>query len=218
MLLPCIAAGGAEPYFCTGEGCVLRYVRRYADSGKVRWRQTLRIEEVSPAEEGSMDVLYTSDIKEDNGKQMYGGPISLRTRVLPSGDIEMNMGETACAIFRNIFPRARNSFTGGEALLPSDAKPGDTHPDVHSIVRTLLGATYHIDITEREVVGQERLSTPAGDFECLVTKEHKSEKGPGRNRVTTSYTWYARGVGMIRHDTYIKGKLDTSEVLESIEK
>ena len=63
----------------------------------------------------------------------------------------------------------------------------------------------------------EVLSTPAGDFDCVVVSEHKVEKGPGRNRVTTALTWYARGTGMVRHDTYDRNmKLETSEVLIGI--
>ena len=50
-----------------------------------------------------------------------------------------------------------------------------------------------------------------------MVSEHKVEKGMMRNRVTTARTWYARGIGMVRHDTYDRNlKLETTEVLEKI--
>ena len=57
-----------------------------------------------------------------------------------------------------------------------------------------------------------------GKFECIVIRERKVEKGMGRNRHTIADTWYARGVGMVRHDTHDPDlNLLTSEVLTSIE-
>ena len=51
-----------------------------------------------------------------------------------------------------------------------------------------------------------------------MVSEHKVERGLGRNRVTTALTWYARGIGMVRHDTYDKDMvLETSEVLIEID-
>ena len=48
-------------------------------------------------------------------------------------------------------------------------------------------------------------------------RERKVEKGMGRNRHTVADTWYARGIGMVRHDTYSPElELQTSERLVSI--
>ena len=77
--------------------------------------------------------------------------------------------------------------------------------------------TMNVTVTERRVLGTDTLTTPAGTFPCVIVSEHKVEKGMMRNRVTTARTWYARGVGMVRHDTYDRNlKLETTEVLEKI--
>ena len=80
-----------------------------------------------------------------------------------------------------------------------------------------MGLTWRVRVTDRKVLRVERLETPAGMFDCPVVSEHKVEKGPGRNRETTALTWYAEGIGMVRHDTYDRsGLLETSEVLTGI--
>ena len=101
-------------------------------------------------------------------------------------------------------------------MLPSVLMPGDTLQSASGKVRA-LGMTMNVTVTERLVLGTDTLTTPAGTFPCVIVSEHKVEKGMMRNRVTTARTWYACGVGMVRHDTYDRNlKLETTEVLEKI--
>ena len=51
----------------------------------------------------------------------------------------------------------------------------------------------------------------------MVVEEHKVESGPGHHRDVTNLTWYSKGIGYVRHDTFVKGVPDTSEILYSIE-
>ena len=100
--------------------------------------------------------------------------------------------------------------------MPSHLSTRDTLPDVYASVR-VFGLTMKITVTERKVLREETITTPAGKFNCMVIRERKVEKGMGRNRHTIADTWYAKGIGMVRHDTYDTDlKLLTSEILTAI--
>ena len=80
---------------------------------------------------------------------------------------------------------------------------------------TVAGLPCKVSVTDRKVVGRERITVPAGTFDCVVVLEHKSQR-LGKLVVSYAYTWYAAGIGMIRHDTYVKGSLKTTERLVSL--
>lgn len=214
LLLPGLAAPAAEPYFCTQPGRMLYYERLEAGSGKLQRTTTWAIDSVRPAGDGTV-VDYTFALNKPGGAPMYGGPAQMSVRIDGRGDVRMDVGGTMKVIFAGMFPRAEIVSTGDQTLLPVDMRPGDSLPDAHSVV-SVLKMKYRTDVMQREVLREERITVPAGTFDCVVVREHKVERGPGRNRVTTSETWYARGIGYVRHDTYDKNlKLETSEVLKN---
>jgi hypothetical protein len=86
-------------------------------------------------------------------------------------------------------------------FLPADMKPGDKLPDGRGTVKTGV-MTHSREIIEREVLRYERVTVPAGTFDCIVVREHKIERGIGRNRDTLTENWYAPGIGPVRHDSY----------------
>lgn len=147
---------------------------------------------------------------------MYGGPVALKVTVKQDGDVEMDAAQAVAAVFSNILGTRNVRTSGGLTVLPSDMEPGDTLPDVSGSA-TAGPVSMKVDVTGRKVLRRETLTTAAGTFDCIVVQEHKVEKGSLRNRVTTAQTWYARGVGMVRHDTYDKHmELETTEVLVKI--
>ena len=213
LLLSCLAASAGEPYFCVREGAELCYERTDASSGRLRRTTTWRIDAVSAAGSG-FRVDYTFTLRRPGGAPMYGGPSEMSVEVDTGGDVRMDLGATMRAVFANMFPGADILSEGEPTLLPAGMQPGDALPDAHSVV-TVLGMKYRTTVTERRVLRRERITIPAGSFDCVVVREHKVERGPGRNRVTTADTWYAPGVGYVRHDTYDKNlRLETTEVLK----
>jgi hypothetical protein len=189
-------AQSAEPYFCTRENSVLKYIRKDT-KGAVKWYHTMSI--------GTQDgdtLDYTSFIENHKRKPYYGDTPAQLDAIIREGEVTLNVAESVAAVFRTIFPKnTKITTTGGESALPCDMAPGDTLPDVYASVKA-LGMKMKIEVTDRRVLRYETISTPAGDFDCIVVRETKLEKGMGRNRHTTADTWYARGVGMVRHDTH----------------
>ena len=101
--------------------------------------------------------------------------------------------------------------------MKATAKPGDKLEEIHAEV-AWSGIKYNIDYTERSVVKKETITVPGGTFECIVIKEHKKESAPLYKRERITYTWYALGYGMIKHDSFfLDGRQETSEQLYGIE-
>ena len=63
-----------------------------------------------------------------------------------------------------------------------------------------------VTISDRKVVAEETLNTPAGEFDCAVLEQTVSTKMM-MSIIMESKEWYTPGVGMIKSESYRKGKL-----------
>lgn len=203
------------PYFCNVEDSVLEYVRTTAE-GDVKWYHTMTIGDVRQAGDTTL-IDYTSYILNHKRKPYYGDEPAQLQATVNKGTVTLDVAESVAAVFRTLLPSGTKiTSAGGESSLPSDMAPGDVLADVHAFVKA-LGLTMKISVIERKALRYETITTPAGTFDCIVVRERKVEKGMGRNRHTVADTWYARGIGMVRHDTYSpEFELQTSERLVSI--
>lgn len=203
------------PYFCNKANTTLEYTRTTAE-GDVKWYHTMKIGNIK--NNGDTTIInYTSFIVNHKHKPYYGDEPAQLTAAVTQKGTTLNVAESAAAVFRTIFPKkTKITSTGGESTLPSDMAQGDTLTSVYASVKA-LGLTMKITVIHRQVLKKETIRTPAGEFDCIVIRERKVEKGMGRNRHTIADTWYSKGTGMVRHDTYNPElELQTSEVLTSI--
>ena len=210
-----MAGQETAPYFCNKANTVLEYTRTNTD-GSIKWYHTMAIKQMVGGKNGTT-ANYTSYIQTPKHKPYYGKSPAELTATITNNGVTLNVAESVAAIFRTIFPdNIKITSTGGESTLPSNITPGDTLPNVNASVK-VLGMTMVITVTERQVLRHETIHTPAGTYHCIVIREKKLEKGMGRNRHTIADTWYARGLGMVRHDTYnLNLQLQTSEILTAI--
>ena len=213
LLLP-LRQVRAQGYFLDNPDVKLEYVRKSVCDGKFVWRHTLRITGI--ADKGtSAEYTTESDFTKQNGKQLFHSAV-VETTVVDknTGNVTMNVGEAAASY---IEARTGLNATGQSrpSSMPATLEPGDTLQSVYSTIK-VGPLTYTVVFKERKVLRRETISVPAGTFDCIVLSEQRQEKGPGYNRDKTNVSWYCKGVGYVRHDTYIKGKLDTSEILYSI--
>lgn len=213
LLLSGLSALAGEPYFCVQPGRTLYYERTKPSGGRLERTTTMRIGAVTSSGMGR-HVEYLFLLQGPDGKDLYGGEAPMSTEIAADGSVQVDVGAQLAAVLHNLFPNATLRSEGRPAVLPAVMRPGDRLPDAHCSVSTGM-LTYTVDITEREVLREESISVPAGSFDCVVVREHKVERGPGRNRNTFSDSWYAPGVGYVRHDTYDRNmRLDTTEVLK----
>lgn len=205
----------AQPFFCDKAGTELYYVRTFADDGDVKWTNTLSIKSIDSAPDGSQTIHYSMMRSSADGDEQMKRPAELSVHITPGGDTVMSVGETMALSIKGFFPKMKVTATGEDSILPNDMKPGDILADASAVAKA-MGISYSVKVIERKVIGEDTITTPAGTFDCVIVSEHKLEKAPGYSRDTVAKTWYARGIGMVRHDTYKKGVISTSEILMSI--
>ncbi len=205
-----------EPYFCTHQGMSIEYTRREPD-GKVKWYHQMKIISV-PDNVLNGETIYTSLILSPKRKSRFEKPLEV-TAYIKNGAVEIELGLLMVNIFKSVAGESlKVTATGARTVLPYIMKKGERLPNASTAVKT-FGMTMNVDVTERKIIGLDTLTTDVGVFPCVIVQEHKVEKGMGRNRVTTANTWYARGMGMVRHDTYDKnGQLESIELITKIEK
>ena len=202
-----------QGYICDREGARLEYVRKEAGDGSFRWRHVLTVISVEGTATDRKMTTSSAFLK-NNGKPLYKSDV-VELFSINGEDVSADMGNAMASYVKaRIGMNATGS--GSNSVLPADMQPGDTLPSVTA--QTKVGPlTYRVRVWNRHDLCEETISGPAGTFRCMVLEERKIESGPGHHRDVTNITWYSKGIGYVRHDTYIKGVLDTSEILYSIE-
>lgn len=217
LLLPGFSALAGGPYFCNQAGRKLYYERYSAGKGKLVQTTVLDFMAVNPDETG-LKVEYVMSVTKPNGRPLYGGPADLTVVITAGNDVLMDLGDSIQKFLKNLFPHSRVKMLENiPALIPAAMQPGDTLPDTHFLMN-VGSLKCSINVDGRTVLRNERIETPAGTFDCMVVRERKTEKQPIATKVTWSDSWYAPGIGYVRHDSYDKNmELESSELLIRID-
>ena len=206
-------AAGAQGYCCDRQGAKLEYVRKNIKDGSTEWRHIMNITDVKKMSDGTQ-ITSASTFLKANGKPYYKGDIIEEVVLRPNNDVWVDMEAVTINYVKGRFG-LNATADAAPSIIPADMAPGDTLPQVTGKGKVSL-ISFSYRIWDRKVLRYETISLPAGTFDCVVLQERKLESGPGHNREVLNHTWYCKGVGMVRHDTYIDGKLDTSETLTQI--
>lgn len=215
-LTPTLAYNYPTAYFCTEKGATLVYERRTPSSGKLWWRHTMHIHDVTQRPDGALDVAFSTHLQSEQVKSPVEEPVPAWATVLTSGDVQINVATTAATAVKQMFKSLKFKSEGGVSTLEAKATPGDSLQEIHAII-SWSAFRYTIDYTERKVLRHETISVPAGTFRCIVVHERKIERRPFYKNDRITLTWYALGYGLVRHDTFFPdGQLESSEQLVSV--
>ncbi len=114
-------------------------------------------------------------------------------------------------------------ITGDKMDIPSHLEVGQSFKDLTYNIKmgmsgmTIMNRTF--TVKDRKVEGKEKVTTPAGTFDCFkMTYTTTSQGGIGAGTMK-SISWYAKDTGMVKTETYSeKGSLMNRQVLSKIEK
>lgn len=108
------------------------------------------------------------------------------------------------------------TITGDNLEMPTNMKVGDYLRDA-SVTMDLSAIKMTVEIFNRKVEGEEILHTPAGEFDCLIISQTIKTKAIISMQMETK-EWYAQGTGMVKSETYKKGKLMGYTILTQFSK
>jgi hypothetical protein len=120
-------------------------------------------------------------------------------------------------------PNMKVEVTGDKMDIPSDLRVGQTLKDItYNMKMSMSGMNLmnrDFKVTNRKVESQEKVTTPAGTFDCLkITFNTTSEKGLGSGTIKSAM-WYAKDAGLVKTENYKEdGKLMSRQVLTKISK
>lgn len=199
-----------QGFFCDRVGAQLEYVRTNSQDGSLKWRHLLTVENVESSN-GARQVTASSAFYKAGGKRLYKANVTENMLIDGEYNVHSHLGELMAS-----YIKARTGlnakYGGSYTVLPSAIEPGDTLESVSASVK-VGPLEYSLEVWGRKVLRYETLSVPAGSFDCIVVEEFKRESGPGHNREVTNLTWYCKGVGYVRHDSFEQDGTHTCEIL-----
>ena len=195
-----LTALAQQPFICTTDGAKLVYVTTDA-KGNESGRTEMEIIHVTSSGDNYSITQLTS---------MYIGGTALTepfetVATVKDGDVFVDFGGGLTV-----------AAEGAGFVLPKHMDVGLQLPKGEVTVE-ILGIKNKMDITFHEVVAKEDLTVPAGTFECYVVERRYTAKVLGIKTTASTKAWYARGIGVVRTDTFDKkGKLTSSQVLQEL--
>ncbi len=106
----------------------------------------------------------------------------------------------------------------GEISIPAEMKVGDEYGGGQFKIEA-NGIANKATIHYRKVVGEEKITTNAGTFHCMIFEQLSEMRVLGIKQKAIVKTWYAKNVGDVKSETYSTGgKLRSRTILEEFGK
>ncbi len=191
-----------EPFCCVTPGAELTYLSIDA-KGKETGTSVTKIKSVSGSD-GNYNMTQVITMYA-NGAQLLQ-PVEIKTTI-KDGNASVALGGGMVV-----------EVDGAEPIIPSNMEVGQ-ELETGEMTVTMGIVKAKQNISSNKVVAKEEITVPAGTFDCyVVMQEYTASLGPLKVKGSQK-TWYARGVGNVKSETYDKkGKLTSSQVLKEFKK
>ena len=232
MLMSVMALGQSlEPFFSSKPGRVLVYEDLDADGNLISVNADSLAVMTGDFEEGQATVVSTIINQGDSSR--------FRSKVLMKfdrGEAIMDMAALMEEAMQEGMRQSLNAMGDGDDAenqaamneildnttvsgecrgIPADIYEGMELPD-YSIEIKIMFITSKMGCKDRKVIGRESVTTPAGTFDCYVIEETMTAKAMMVNEKPRQVSWYARGVGLVKQQTFDKKKLTGTTLLTAI--
>ena len=118
------------------------------------------------------------------------------------------------AIFEKVGEKANKmEITGNDMESPSNLKVGDNLPDSNigmALKMGFINIKMSANITDRKVESAEKIEVEAGNFDTYKVTNTISANAMGMKTSSKSAEWIAKGVGMVKSETYDKNGVVSS--------
>lgn len=219
MLFTVHAAVGqsdCSTYYNLVEGTTLQYTnydRKGKDDGVLNYKVT---DVVSDGDGVSATMqVDLSDSKGNTHSTTYGircdgDVVQIDFKSLMNEQMISQMGELEMEV------------SGTDIEWPNNLSVGQELPDGNINLKMKMSGAINMNMNvetfNRKVEKKEKVTTPAGTFDCFVIYSETRTKMMLGNQVFPSRTWLAQGVGMVKQESYNKaGKLMGSSLLTELQ-
>ena len=196
------------PYACLTKGAVLEYAT-YDESDNVTYDRQV-IQEVNDLGDGNYDFrIAISDI-EKPGQEDEGSGVMLTAGEVRNGGVKVSVSGMEGSI----------DVTGSDpelCIVPSKLAVGYQLP-IGDMRVNVEGLAFVATITENDVIAREEVEVPAGKFKCYVIQQTIEMNMMGVAAVTTTKTWYSRGVGAVKRESTMGSRIISRQELVTFKK
>ena len=214
-------------YFCTTQGTELHYVN-YDEAGQSLSNETVTVYNVVKNASGEsaqyLAKIVTNKTKNNTSYTLYNwnydGNVTTCQEDLMYGPYIKSDSDPAKydskarqAMAEELKLKGDNSFT-----IKKHASAGGTNPDrTYSLISNML--KNEINISGAAYMGEEKVSTTAGKFDCIKISYLKRTKIVLKTETVRVTEWYAEGIGLVKSESYnTKGEPDGKTILVKIVK
>lgn len=214
-------------YFCTTQGTELHYVN-YDEAGQSLSNETVTVCNVVKNASGEsaqyLAKIVTNKTKNNTSYTLYNwnydGNVTTCQEDLMYGPYIKSDSDPAKydskarqAMAEELKLKGDNSFT-----IKKHASAGESIPDrTYSLIFNML--KNEINISGAAYMGEEKVSTTAGKFDCIKISYLKRTKIVLKTETVRVTEWYAEGIGLVKSESYnTKGEPDGKTILVKIVK
>lgn len=215
FLLVCnVTNAQCDAFYALSEGAKFE-LSHFDKKQKLTGVSKYEVTEVRTSGDG-FEATVTAKFDDKDGEELnfHDFPVSCN-----SEGISVEFDFTNNPAFNNMGDNMEAVVEGDANVIPSNLSVGMPLPDANTSVDMMLNGTkimgMNVKQFNRKVVAQEMITTPAGTFECFkITADHELKMLMKKKNSTIE--WYAKGVGMVRSETYNKkGKMIAHSELTS---
>lgn len=204
ILFSGMLAKAQDIFFPTKKGTVLEYKvydKNEKETGMVRYTIT----DVTSSGDNT-DITYLLESVDANDKPIFKEEITISKR----GDklfVDMSKFLNKAAFKQGGEIPGEIEISGNEMEIPSNLKLGDILPDSNVEMALKMGfinLKMSADVSDRKVEAVENVTVEAGSFDSYKLTSTVSAKALGMKTSTSSAEWIAKGVGMVKSESYDK--------------
>lgn len=204
-----------QPHICSEPGTVLEYETR-DKNGNVTERMRVTVTGYTETERGAV-ISQSNQILQTQQTDVKIPVVTQTIRI--DGHNVIQLKENILATLRSTFDALDKSgsnttrdyvVTGNDMVSQANPNPGTTNPDYEITVKMLImdiddpedtGSSFNITLIgkDRSVLRRERITVPAGGYDCVVSQETVSVRAMGGllRKNKTTQTWTTPGIGRV---------------------
>lgn len=148
-------------------------------------------------------ALLAYDIQDPKGKSVAASEYKIQCE---KDGIAIDFKSLGAPGLMEQYENMEVEMTGTNLYIPNNLSAGQELPDSNMLMTINMSPIkmkMTMDITNRKVTGNEKVTTPAGTFDCVVLS-YDFESKMGIKVTGSAKQWLAKGVGMVKQEDYNK--------------
>jgi hypothetical protein len=188
------------PFYPFAEGAKMWYHNYNAD-GKLLSSTEKQVMSIRTIPNGATEAEISSIIKDENGKEDFAGQYAVNCK---NGVLKMEVISSLTPMMLQSFQGMKMTLVGDLLSMPKQLKVGMELDDASTKISAaadgvnIINMDFYVD--ERKVEKQEKIITPAGEFDCYKITS-KTRVDMMIKKYFTTIEYYAVEKGLVRTET-----------------